>query len=70
VIDKVGERPPNSGKWRLGKIVGKIQPDIPDRENLIGSEMLKRSRSLAVAFFDFRSFTKILLKANQLSVRC
>jgi hypothetical protein len=53
MIDEIGKRPPNIRRRRLGKIIGKIQPDIPDRKDLVRTERLKRRQSLAVAFVDF-----------------
>jgi hypothetical protein len=53
MIDEIGKRPPNFRRRRLGKIIGKIQPNIPDRKDLVRTEMLKRRQSLAVAFVDF-----------------
>jgi hypothetical protein len=53
MIDEIGKRPPNIRRRRLSKIIGKIQPDIPDRKDLVRTESLKRRQSLAVAFVDF-----------------
>jgi hypothetical protein len=60
MVDEIGKRPPNLRRWRLSKIIGKIEPDIPNAENLIRGEMLKWRWPLAVAFVDYRGFTNLL----------